>query len=148
MRSVERSALVNHSAERMFHLINDVDSYQEFLPWCGSSRVIRQDGNEAVASITINFKGIRQTFTTQNHCEGHHLTRLKLVDGPFKTLDGQWRFEALSEDTSRISLELQFAFNNRLIDRVLGPVFSIIADSMVDSFCRRADDLYKGRTPQ
>lgn len=139
---VERSALVMHSAAQMFALVNDVDRYQEFLPWCGSSEVLSRDDNVAVASVEIAFKGIRKSFTTRNVLTPDKRTEMSLVDGPFSTLAGAWEFTAISDSASRISLSLEFGFSNRLVEAVVGPVFKIIADSMVDSFCKRADQLY------
>jgi ribosome-associated toxin RatA of RatAB toxin-antitoxin module len=141
MYKVERSALVMHPAERMCDLVNDVDRYHEFLPWCGGSRVLSRDEDGYTATVDIAFKGLKKSFTTRNVTEEGRLTEITLVDGPFSELSGSWTFEPLSEDASRISLVLEFGFSNRLVEKLVGPVFKTIADSMVDSFCRRADSL-------
>ena len=144
MYKVERSALVMHSAAHMSELVNDVDHYHEFLPWCGGSRVLSRDEAGYTASVDIAFKGLKKTFTTRNtrQVEGEiERTDITLVDGPFSELTGNWLFEPISEGASRISLRLEFGFSNKLVEKVVGPVFKAIADSMVDSFCRRADHL-------
>jgi len=142
MYKVERSALVMHSAAEMFALVNDVDRYEEFLPWCSGSRVISQESGIAIASVDIAFKGIHKTFTTRNEMIEAKRTNMSLVDGPFSELSGYWEFTEISSTASRISLALQFGFSNRLVGSVVGPVFRLIADSMVDSFCKRADRIY------
>jgi len=143
MYTVKRSALVMHSAENMAGLVNDVDRYTEFLPWCGGSKVLEQSETEMVASITITFKGIKKTFTTRNQMIGYEKTIMVLVDGPFNELYGYWLYKELGPEASKISLNLEFDFSNILITRTVGPVFKAIADSMVESFCKRADQIYK-----
>ena len=142
MYTISRSAMVPHSAEQMFALVNDVDSYSLFLPWCGSSRVLQHENHTMIASVEIAFKGISKTFTTRNTMQPFEATQLQLVDGPFSELTGRWGFKPLSDDACKISLDLEFGFSNRLVGAVVGPVFKIIADSMVDSFCKRAGDVY------
>jgi len=139
---VERSALVMHSAADMFALVNDVDRYKEFLPWCGDSKVVSVEGNVAIASVEIAFKGIKKSFTTKNVLTQDQKTDMSLVEGPFSELAGCWEFKAISADASRISLTLEFGFSNRVIEAVVGPVFRLIADSMVESFAKRADQIY------
>ncbi|MGB5708846.1 MAG: type II toxin-antitoxin system RatA family toxin [Arenicellales bacterium] len=142
MYKVERSALVMHSAAQMYELVNDVDRYQEFLPWCGGSRVLDQDQYAYTASVDIAFKGVSKTFTTRNRVIPDQRTDLTLIDGPFSDLSGFWAFKEISPEASRISLELNFGFSSKVVEAVLGPVFRIIADSMVDSFRKRADQVY------
>ncbi len=141
MYQVERSALVMHSARHLSELVNDVDRYHEFLPWCRGSRVLARDNDSYTASLDISFKGIRKSFTTRNVVIGDQCTEIHLVDGPFSSLSGMWSFTPISPEASRISLSLQFGFSNRVVEAVVGPVFKFIADSMVDSFCLRADEL-------
>ena len=142
MYTVKRSALVTHSARKMFTLVNDVGRYQEFLPWCGGSEEISRTDEEAVASIKIAYKGIEKSFTTCNKLEGTRKIVLTLVDGPFSELHGVWEFIPLKENASKVELDLQFDFSNRFLGIVVGPVFRRIADSMVDSFVQRADQIY------
>ncbi len=132
-----------HSAQNMFTLVNDVNRYAEFLPWCGGARELSRTEDEVVASVTIAFKGINKTFTTKNQLIGHEKTILTLVDGPFSTLSGCWQFTALEPNVSKVALNLEFGFSNRLIGKIVGPVFRMIADSMIDSFSKRADEIYR-----
>ncbi len=141
MYQVERSALVMHPAWHLCQIVNDVDRYREFLPWCGGSRVLEKDNESYTASLDIVFKGIRKSFTTRNKVIGRQRTEISLVEGPFSDLSGIWTFKEISPNASRITLSLRFGFSNKVIEAVVGPVFRMIADSMVDSFCRRADEL-------
>ena len=141
MYKVERSALVMHPAARMCELVNDVDRYQDFLPWCGGSRVLSRDDDGYTASVDIAFKGLSKSFTTRNITSGNEQTDMTLVDGPFSELTGTWSFTPLSPEASKISLSLEFGFSSRVVEAVVGPVFKLIADSMVDSFVKRADEL-------
>ena len=142
MYNINRSALVSYSAEKMFKLVNGVDDYQNFLPWCGGSKIIEESENASVASVTIAFKGVHKTFTTANELTRHSQIKLAMVDGPFSKLEGIWTFKALDENACKLSLDLDFDFSNRLVGAVIGPVFKIIADSMIDSFVKRAEVLY------
>ncbi len=142
MYTVTRSALVRHSARKMFILVDDVDRYQEFLPWCGGSEVISRTGEEVIASIKIAYKGVEKSFTTRNQLVGTQKIILTLVDGPFSKLNGNWEFIQLEENASKVQLNLQFDFSNRLLRAVVGSVFRRIADSMVDSFVKRAEEIY------
>ena len=142
MYTVTKSALVRHSARKMFILVDDVDQYPEFLPWCGGSEVISRTGEEVIASIKIAYKGVEKSFTTRNQLVGTQKIILTLVDGPFSKLNGIWEFIQLEENASKVELNLQFDFSNRLLGVLVGPVFRIIADSMVDSFVKRAEEIY------
>lgn len=145
MYQVERSALVMHPAEHLSELVNDVDRYQEFLPWCGGARVLSRDDRGYTASVDIAFKGLKRSFTTRNTMVDDQRMEMVLVDGPFSDLSGTWTFKAISPEASRISLSLSFGFSNRVVEAAVGPVFRLIADSMVESFCRRADELAERR---
>ncbi len=142
MYNINRSALVPYSDQKMFDLVNDVKDYKNFLPWCGGAEVIEEDENTKVASVTIAFKGIHKTFTTSNTLSRQAEIKLTMVDGPFSKLEGTWTFKALDENACKLSLDLDFDFSNRIVGAVIGPVFKIIADSMIDSFCKRAGEIY------
>lgn len=142
MTTIRKSALVPHSAHEMYELVTDVESYPEFLPWCGGARIISKDGDEVVAAIDIAHSGLHKTFTTRNRLQRDKQMEMHLVEGPFKKLHGYWLFEALDDDASRIMLDLEFSFSNRLIKMVLGPVFETIASELVDQFRKRANVLY------
>ena len=139
MARVEKAVLVMHSAARMAALVEDVPAYPEFLPWCGGSQVRERQGAVTVASVTIDYHGIRQTFTTRNTRCAEDRIEIALVDGPFRRLEGHWSFHPLGEEGCKVSLVLEYEFASRLLDRLIGPVFAGIADSLVDAFVTRAD---------
>ncbi len=142
MPKITRSALVSHTPEQMFELVNDFARYPEFLPWCGAARVIDSSETVIVGELSIQKGSIRQTFTTKNTLTPPERIDLSLVNGPFKSLSGYWRFEAVGEDSCRVSLDLEFEFAGKLIAMAIGALFSQIAGSLVDEFCERADQLY------
>lgn len=144
MASVTRSALVHHGAEQMFELVDAVERYPEFLPWCGAAAVSHRDAVTTHATIHINYRGVRQSFSTENRKEFPQRMTMRLVDGPFRALDGEWRFSPLGENGCKIDFRLDYEFSNRLLEKIVGPVFGYIAGSMVDAFLKRADRLYEG----
>ncbi|MDE2605119.1 MAG: type II toxin-antitoxin system RatA family toxin [Burkholderiales bacterium] len=145
MKSVHKSVLIWYSAEEMFALVTDVARYSEFLPWCDHAAVIASEPDGMKAEVGIAFSGIHQTFTTRNtHVPGREV-RMKLVDGPFSSLDGSWSFQPLGQAGQRackVSLELQYGFKNAALAALVGPVFDRIAGSLVDAFVKRAEQIY------
>jgi ribosome-associated toxin RatA of RatAB toxin-antitoxin module len=139
---VQKSALVSYSADQMFDLVNDVDRYQQFLPWCRDSKVLSSDGELVRAKVEIAHGALHKSFTTKNRIQQGKVIEMRLEDGPFKQLEGFWRFQTLSETACKVSLDLQYEFSSRLIGIAIGPVFSQIANSMVDAFTQRAHDVY------
>ena len=144
MTTISKSALVPYSAEEMYKLVADVESYPNFLPWCAGSRVLERDTAGLVAEIDMAFGGIHKTFTTRNTLNSASMD-MHLVRGPFSHLEGSWRFQQVAELGSRISLDLEFDFENRLLALAVGPVFGTIANSLVDSFKKRAREVYGAR---
>ena len=142
MAVVHKSVILGYSAEQMFALVERVEDYPKFLPWCGGVDVRSRSGDKLTATLQINYHGIRQTFTTENTNRVPESMSMRLVEGPFKLLDGTWKFKALRSDACKIDFELQYEFSSRLIEGVIGPVFNMIANSFVDSFCKRADVVY------
>lgn len=142
MTTISRSALVPHSAKAMFDLVNDVDRYQEFLPWCSDSGVLERNGDELKAYVTISKGGVSRSFTTRNRAQPGKMLEVRLIEGPFKRLDGYWRFQPLREDASKVSLDLEFEFTNSIVRMAFGRVFDQVANRMVDSFVTRADEVY------
>ena len=143
MNQVERSALVPHSAEQMFNVVNDVKAYADYLPWCDQSEVLEENDAEMIARLFIGKGGIRQSFTTRNRLTNPTGIDIRLVDGPFSRLQGSWRFDPLGDDGCRVVMKLSFGFNNKLINLAVRKVFETAADTMVDAFCKRADSLYR-----
>jgi ribosome-associated toxin RatA of RatAB toxin-antitoxin module len=142
MAEVNKSVLVSYSASRMFALVDAVEHYPEFLPWCGGTKLLFRDQNLTRATIHINYRGIRQSFTTENSKREPQLMEIRLVAGPFKTLQGRWRFIDLGGEGCKIELSLQYEFSGRLLETLVGPVFGYIANSLVDSFVKRARSIY------
>ena len=142
MAVIKKSALVSHPVSDMFDIVNDIESYPEFLPWCGGSEINKREGDEVEASIKIAHNRVRKTFTTRNRVQKNKMIEVQLVDGPFKHLHGFWQFMDLGGKACKITFDLEYEFSSRLIDMSLGPVFSKIANSMVDAFCKRADELH------
>ena len=142
MAVVQKSVILGYSAEQMFALVDRVEDYPQFLPWCGGVELRSRSENQLVATLHINYHGIRQTFTTENNNQPFELMTMRLVEGPFKLLDGRWKFKPLRDDACKVEFELQYEFSSRLIEGVIGPVFNMIANSFVDSFCKRAEQVY------
>jgi len=146
MAKVEKSALVPHTAQEMYALVAEVERYPEFLPWCRSARQ-RSNGDGSVTATIEMAKGpLHKSFTTRNHLREGERIEIRLVDGPFKRLDGTWRFEPRGQQGCRVTLDLEFDFSSRLLRAVVGPVFHEIANTMVDAFCRRAANVYRAST--
>ncbi len=139
---VSRSALVHFSAAQMFGLVDDIERYPEFLPWCSGTKVTLRDSVTTRATINISYRGIRQGFSTENNKEFPQRMTIQLVEGPFKTLDGEWRFTPLEEQACKIDFQLHYEFSSTLLEKLVGPVFGFIAGTMVDAFLKRAEQLY------
>jgi len=143
MTDISRSAIVPFAAEAMYRLVADIESYPQFLPWCGGAQVLSEQAGEVRASVTIDYKGVNKSFTTVNQQTPGKRIEMSLVEGPFKKLHGVWEFIELDNDASKVQLHLEFEFANKLIGMTLGKVFSTIADTLVDAFCRRAEQVYR-----
>jgi len=141
---VEKSALVPFSNQQMFDLVKDFDRYPEFLPWCSGAEVFSDDGAKVCGRIEVARMGIHQQFTTCNQYQSPGRMSIALVEGPFKSLHGEWRFIALREDACKVVLDLKFEFSGHLINAAFGKVFQQIANTLVDSFCDRARQVYGG----
>jgi ribosome-associated toxin RatA of RatAB toxin-antitoxin module len=142
MAQVQKSVLVAHSALRMFELVDAVEKYPEFLPWCGGSECNFRDPSVTRATLQINYRGIRQSFSTENIKTPPELMLIRLVEGPFRVLEGSWRFTDLSGRGCKVELSLHYEFSNRLLEKLIGPVFGYIANTMVDAFVKRAQSIY------
>jgi len=139
---VKKSALVMHSAAAMFELVNDVEAYPAFLPWCRSTRLISRDEQQLCGELEVARAGISQTFSTCNRLYPVNRIEITLREGPFKRLQGSWNFTPLREDACKVELELDFEFSGRLINAAFGAVFSQIANTLVDAFCKRANEVF------
>jgi len=142
MTEVNRSVLVGFTPEQMFGLVDAVEEYPKFLPWCGGTKLIYRDDQILRATIQINYHGIRQSFTTENAKSEPAEMLIRLVEGPFRSLDGSWRFTGLAGRGCKVELSLRYEFSNRILEKLAGPVFNHIADTLVDAFARRAEQVY------
>lgn len=142
MTTISRSALVPYTPAQMFALVTDIESYPEFLPWCRSARILSRSEDEIKATLEIAKGGIHKSFTTRNRHQQNKMVAIHLVEGPFRQLEGFWRFDELGNKGSKISLDLEFDFSSRLLGMMVGPVFTQIADTLVDSFQQRARQVY------
>ena len=138
MITVERTVLVNHGAEQMYALVEDVESYPRFLPWCSRSEVALRESRRTVATLYIDFHGLRGRFTTENAIEPARSVDMKLVSGPFRRLEGHWRFHALGDNACRVEFGLSWEFSSALLEKLVGPAFRKIADGMVEAFVQQA----------
>ena len=144
MARVEKTALVPYSAEKMFHLVADVESYKDFLPWCSNSRRVSSGDNEMCGWIEVSRLGITQDFSTCNELFPPNRMTLTLNEGPFKRLQGEWQFLVLREDACKVTLIMEFEFSGKLINAAFGKVFHQVANSLVESFVKRAGEVYGG----
>lgn len=142
MKRIARSAIVEHAAPAMYALVEDVEAYPQFLPWCRAAQVRERAGQCLVATLAVGLKGLRYEFTTQNEGRPHEAIELRLLKGPFRHFAAHWRFSALGERAARIEFAMEYEFAGALVSRALGPLFESIADTMVDAFKRRADAVY------
>lgn len=145
MTSVNRSAIVPYSAHEMFVLVAAIDSYADFLPWCGSAKILSRDQDVVEAAIVIAYKGIHKEFITRNRLHQDKMMEIRLVRGPFRELHGYWYFEDLDPKASKISVDLEFDFSNKLVGLLVGPVFEYIANTLVENFHLRAVEIYGER---
>lgn len=142
MKKVTRSAIVEHSAEKVYGLVEAIESYPKFLPWCLAARVHERTEATTRATLTVGMPGLRQSFTTRNQNLPGRAIEMHLVEGPFKSFAGTWRFTPLSPQACRIDFTLRYEFSSRTLARLLEPLFDSIANSMVDAFTRRAGEVY------
>ncbi len=143
MTTITRNSLVMYSPEQMYDLVNDIEAYPTFLPWCRKSRILSKTDDEICASLDLAKGGIHHVFSTRNRLEHGKAIHIELLDGPFKHLEGHWQFRMIGDNVGcRVQLDMDFEFSSRLIDLALGPVFTQISGSLVDAFCQRAHEIY------
>lgn len=138
---VKKCRVVPFSCEQMFDIVNDIEQYSNFLPYCAESHVHHRDNDEVQATLVIVAAGMSKSFTTRNRLQKDKMIEIRLVDGPFKHLEGFWRFD---QDASgcKVSFDLEFEFAGRVLAMLLGPFFEQLTDKMVDAFSTRAEQLY------
>lgn len=142
MTVVQKSALVKYSARQMFDLVNDIESYPQFLPWCSDSRILKREDDIVEAELVISKGGFKKSFSTRNKIDPGGKITVSLLEGPFTYLEGTWNFMPLREDASKISLDLEFEMPGVMASLAFGTVFNQICNTMVASFTERAKAVY------
>ncbi|QDJ13698.1 ubiquinone-binding protein [Mergibacter septicus] len=142
MPIINQTALVAYSAEQMYQLVNDYQRYPEFLPGCVASRTIDQGEYSLTAELTISKAGISQSFSTHNTMQPNREIIMKLLEGPFRYLQGRWLFEPFDEQSCQISLYLEFEFSNPLMSMLFSPIFQQLTSQMIEAFKLRAKEVY------
>jgi ribosome-associated toxin RatA of RatAB toxin-antitoxin module len=151
MKHVKKSVLLWYSAHEMYSLVTAVQDYPRFLPWCEKAEVLDSSDSTMTARLTMAYAGIRQAFTTRNEQVPDQSVLVKLVDGPFSRLDGTWKFVPLQQpggtggEACKIEFEMVYAFSSRTLEAVVSPVFDRIANTLVDTFVKRAEQVYGAR---
>ncbi len=147
MAEVNKTVLLGFSTAQMYALVDAVEDYPKFLPWCGGVDLIERSAETTTATLHIDYHGLKQNFTTRNHklapvgmTEGR--MDIGLQDGPFKHMVGLWRFIPLSESACKIEFQLNYEFSNSFLEKIIAPVFSHIANTFVDGFVKRAEQVY------
>ena len=145
MAHVRKSVIVPHSCATMFALVDAVEHYPEFLPWCPRTAVLERTPEVTRARIDVDYHGLKTSFTTRNAKRAPHAMTLELVEGPFESLAGEWRFEPLGAEGCRVELALDYKAAGGALGAILAPVFGQIVETLVDRFVERADQAAAGR---
>jgi ribosome-associated toxin RatA of RatAB toxin-antitoxin module len=149
MKHVKKSLLLWYSAREMYDLVIGCDAYPAFLPWCERSEFVEQHEAGATVRLHLHYAGLRHAFTTRNAHVPEQSVTMALIDGPFSELDGTWLFKPIGDDPAlracRIEFDLRYAFSNRALESVLSPVFDRVANTFVESFVQRAEQVYGAR---
>ncbi|MCM0610818.1 MAG: type II toxin-antitoxin system RatA family toxin [Ideonella sp. WA131b] len=150
MKHVSKSVLLWYSPAEMYALVTDVQRYPEFLPWCDRAELLQCHDDGVTARLGLHYMGVRHAFTTRNVQRAPERVAVQLVDGPFSRLEGEWLFRPLGragsgQQACKVEFELRYAFASRALEAVVSPVFDRIANTFVDSFVRRAEDVYGSR---
>ncbi len=142
MQSINKSVVVSYTAEQMYDLVNDVESYPVFLPWCSSASVHQSDPHYMKATVSLAVGSVKQSFTTENTLQPGRRIDVRLLNGPFKKLQGYWSFVPAGENLCKVSFQMNFEYKNMLVKLALNKVFQRIGDTMVSSFVERAKQIY------
>lgn len=142
MVAINKHALVHFSAAEMFAIVDDIEAYPQFLPWCRSAKVLTRTDDEVKACLELKKGAVHKSFTTVNRVQKNKMIEIRLLEGPFHHLEGFWRFDSLEENACKVSMDLDFEFSSKMVGMVMGPIFNQIANTLVDSFCQRAKEIY------
>ena len=146
MVAIHKSTFVSYSAEEMYALVNDIESYPEFLRWCRGAEVHNSSDTALTATVALEVGKIKQSFSTENSMRPGREINMRLLEGPFSFLRGTWRFEPIGDKACTVRLNIEFEFKNKLLKLALNKTFNHIMESMVDSFIRRANEVYGARS--
>lgn len=144
MPNVNHTETVPYTCEQMYALVNDVKLYPQFIPWCVESTVHQENEDEVKATLVISGAGLQKSFTTHNLLQKNKMIEIRLVDGPFKHLEGFWRFDEVVPTSCQVAFDLEFEFAG-LLGFALGPVFHHMASTLMDAFRKRAEEVYGKR---
>jgi len=147
MADIQKKALIEFTPAQMFALVDTCEDYPKFLPWCSGVQLITRTDEITAATLYVNYHGIRTQFSTENTKRYPTEMLLRLTDGPFTRLDGSWRFTPLGEAACKVELELHYSFSNRILEKVLGPVFNHISNTFVEAFIKRAGQIHGRSRP-
>jgi ribosome-associated toxin RatA of RatAB toxin-antitoxin module len=142
MALVEKSVLIERTPAQMFALVDRIEDYPAFLPWCGGADLHQRTPTLTAATVHINYHGLKSHFSTENTKQEPTLMDIRLTDGPFTHMDGHWRFTPLGDTACKVEFRLHYEFSSQLLEKALGPVFHHIANTFVDSFVKRAQKVY------
>lgn len=142
MAVVEKSVLIEYGVNQMFDLVDRVEDYPKFLPWCDGTELLERNERITAGRIHINFKGVKASFATENPKEVPLWMNINLREGPFQSMDGGWRFTPLGETACKVEFRLHYEFSSKMLEKVLGRVFSHIAGTLVECFVKRARQVY------
>ena len=142
MTRISKKADVKYSANQMYALVNDIEAYPDFLPWCTDASITSRNNDTLIAVVSISISRIKKIFITQNTMRQGSSISMKLIKGPFKKLNGEWKFQNNPESGSIVSLKMEFEFKNKLLKYAFGSAFRVIMDSLVDAFIERANVIY------
>lgn len=141
MPTVRKSAIVPSTCAEMFALVEDIESYPEFLPWCAGTEVLERDGSTTRARLDVSYHGLKTHLATRNRNHPPDRIELAFEDGPFERFGGEWKFTPLGGDGCKVELSLDYDFSSKALATLLGPLFGDIADTMVESFVQRAQSM-------
>jgi len=142
MALVEKSVLIERTPAQMFALVDRIEDYPQFLPWCGGTDLRERTPTLTAATVHINYHGLKSHFSTENTKQEPTLMDIRLTDGPFTHMDGHWRFTPLGDIACKVEFRLHYEFSSHLLEKALGPMFHHIANTFVDSFVKRAGQVY------
>lgn len=145
MTEISKKAVVPYTPSEMYALVNDIESYPVFLPWCTAAKISNKKDESLIATLSLAMGKIKQSFTTENTMREGSRIDMRLIEGPFKHLTGYWKFNPEDEQSCHIQLHMNYEFKNKIIKYTLGKMFYTVMNTMVESFVQRAQQVYGGR---